>query len=207
MSLLTVFDMDGVFTREKSSWRALHRTFGIDNSDLVRKYVEGKITDVQFLDEDIIRWRKAGITKNDIRTACDNIPLTPGASECVNFFNQRGITAIISGGIDMLAHRIAKLGIAYVFANGIVFSGEIPQRGIVRVPLREKERGLLELMNTLGVEKEDVVVIGDTMYDNGMFSLAGTAIAFNAHDGIVDAADFVVDGQDMRELIVIGTQI
>lgn len=207
MPLLTVFDMDGVFTREKSSWHTLHRTFGIDNSDLVQKYVEGKITDAQFLDEDILRWREAGITKHAIHTACENIPLTHGASECVQFFNQRGITAIISGGIDILAHRIAQLGIAHVFANGILFQGEIPHRGIVRVPLREKERVLLHLMNQLAVESDDVVVIGDTMYDRGMFSLAGTSIAFNAHDDIVAAADFVVEGRDMRELVAVGAQL
>ena len=107
--MLTVFDMDGIFTKEKSSWRIIHNEFGIDNSDLVKLYIDGKITDEHFFNEDIRRWRDQGVKKSDIIRTLEKTPLTYGTQKCIEFFKTIGKTAIISCGIDILAKRIAKL--------------------------------------------------------------------------------------------------
>ncbi|HHF56347.1 MAG TPA: HAD family hydrolase [Thermoplasmatales archaeon] len=201
--MLTVFDMDGVFIEERSSWKLIHKKFGIDNSDLVKKYLDNEIDDEEFINEDIKRWREKGVRKKDIIRILQHVPLTKGAENCVKFFSKIGKTAIISGGIDILARRIAEYGIDYVFANGIEFRGEMPWKGILRVPIKRKDVILKNLMKKLDVKAKDVIVVGDTKYDLGMFQNAGIKIAFNARDDLSKHADFVIKEPDLNELIKI----
>ncbi|HHO57278.1 MAG TPA: HAD family hydrolase [Thermoplasmatales archaeon] len=203
--MLTVFDMDGVLIEERSSWRLLHRVFGTDNSNVVKKYREGKIDDLQFLNEDIRIWRERGVRERDIKTALEDVPLTSGIRECMDFFGSRGRVAIISGGIDTLAERIARYGVDYVFANGIEYRNGIPWKRILRVPIRNKESILKKLMEEMKLKKEDIVVVGDNVHDAGMMDMAGVAIAFNPKEGsgIEKHADFVVKRRDLKELIKI----
>lgn len=199
--MLIVFDMDGVFIEEKSSWKLIHKAYGIDNSDIVKLYKEGKITDKKFLDMDIKRWREKGIRKKHIEELLNKVPLMKGTKECINYLKRKGKLAIISGGIDILANRVAKYGIDFVFANGIEFKGEVPWRGILRVPIKEKDKILKKLLMKLGVKREEVFVIGDTKYDLCMFKIAGKSIAFNPSESIAKYADFVIENKDLKELI------
>ena len=201
--MLIVFDMDGIFIEERSSWKIIHKKFGIDNSDLVQRYIEGEMEDKEFLDRDIKRWRERGIKREDIVRIFHEIPLTDGTEKCLQFFKERVHTAIISGGIDLLANRIASFGIEHVFANGIEFREEMPWRGILRVPIKRKDIILRDLIKKLNLERKDVIVVGDTKYDLGMFKIAGNSIAFNAKEDIIKHADFVVKKRDLREIIKI----
>jgi len=193
--------MDGIFIEERSSWRIIHKKFGIDNRDIIEKYRMGKIDDKGFLDEDIKRWRESGIKKKSIVKTLYETPLMKGTMECIKFFRKIGKTAIISGGIDILAKRIAKFGIDYVFANGIKFKNDVPWKGILRVPIKNKDIILKKLIDKLSLKKDDIVVIGDTKYDICMFKLANICIAFNPSDEIEEHADYVIKKKDLRELI------
>ncbi|OYT58658.1 hypothetical protein B6U81_07530 [Thermoplasmatales archaeon ex4484_30] len=199
--MLIVFDMDGVFIEEKSSWKLIHKTYGIDNSDIVMEYKMGKIDDEEFLNKDIARWREKGVKKQDIEQIFKNVPLTKGTEECIKFLKEEGQIAIISGGIDILARRIAGFGIDYTFANGIMFKKNVPWKGIIRVPIKEKEKILKNLMKELELKKGEVVVIGDTKYDIGMFKMAGRSIAFNPSPGVEKYADIVIKERNLEELI------
>lgn len=201
--MLTVFDMDGVLIEERSSWRIINHKFNIDNSELVKKYRKGEINDRQFIDGDIKKWRENGIKRRDIMKVLKEVILTPGIKECMKFFGKKGDVAIISGGIDILAKRIARFGVKYVFANGIEFRKEIPWKGIYRVPIKKKEEVLKDLMQILDLKREDVVVVGDTKYDGEMMRMAGAGIAFNPDGEIERYADYVVKKRDLRELIKI----
>ncbi len=193
--------MDGVFIEERSSWKIIHEAFGIDNSDIVELYKKGLIDDKEFLDRDIEKWRNNGIKRKDIEKILYSVPLTNGAEKCIKFLRKIGSTAIISGGIDILAKRIAKFGIDYIFANGIKFKNDVPWEGILRVPLKEKNKILENLMIKLGKERDEVVVIGDTKYDLCMFEIAGTSIAFNPTKDVANKADYVIKKRDLNELI------
>ena len=59
------------------------------------------------------------------------------------------------------------------------------------------------LMKKIGVDKEEVIVIGDTKYDICMFEKAGTCIAFNAKGELIKHADIVIMEQDLNRLIKI----
>lgn len=201
--MLTVFDMDGVFIEERSSWKLIHKKYGIKNDDIVEAYKRGEIDDEEFLNRDIERWRERGIKREDIEKIFNSVELTPGCKECIEYFNEIGEVAIISGGIDILAKRIANFGIKHVFANGIIYKENLPWRAILNVPLMKKGKILEDLIEKLGIEKEKVIVIGDTKYDIDMFKRAGIKIAFNPRDEIKNFADFVIEKRDLKELIKI----
>ena len=50
---VVVFDCDGVLVDSVSSWKTLHDHFGTDNSDNLKRFIEGEITDTEFMALDI----------------------------------------------------------------------------------------------------------------------------------------------------------
>ncbi|MCI4360921.1 MAG: HAD-IB family phosphatase, partial [Thermoplasmata archaeon] len=122
MIRFVAFDMDGTLVDVVSSWAAVHDHFGESNSESVRLFMTDQIDDAEFLRRDIeIWWRHAPhITVMELEAILAPVPLMPGAKELFRALHARGIrTAIISGGIDLLAKRVGReLGIDYVLANG-----------------------------------------------------------------------------------------
>ncbi len=199
---LIVFDMDGVLIEERSSWKIIHKAFTIDNSDLFKKFHDGKLTDKEFLDMEIDRFRQHGLTRRGIEHALNKAKYMKGLKECIEFVKKKGKAAIISGGVRCLADNIANYGIDYVFANAIEFYDSVPQKGILVVPFRNKGIVLHSLMKKLDLDRDDVIAVGDSKYDTSMFDFSGLSIAFNPSDEIVkEKADIVVDKRDLRELI------
>ena len=57
MPRCVAFDCDGVLTQGVSSWKTLHEHFGTTSGDLYQAYLDGQISDEEFLEEDIRRWK------------------------------------------------------------------------------------------------------------------------------------------------------
>ena len=55
---LVVFDMDGTLLRERSCWEYIHRHFGVDNTEMLKLYMEHKISDQEFAESDIKLWKE-----------------------------------------------------------------------------------------------------------------------------------------------------
>jgi len=198
---LIVFDMDGVLIEERSSWRIIHKTFKIDNSDILKELHEGKISEEEFLNKEIEKMRIHGLTKKQIMEALDKVKYMKGLENCLDFVKEWK-SAIISGGMKCIANRIAKHGIDFVYANEIIFKDEIPWKGRLNVPFYNKKEILKRFLN--GIEVDSIIVVGDSKYDVGMFELSDVAIAFNPNDEVVEEkADFVVKSKDMNDLIKI----
>ena len=53
---LVVFDMDGTLVDVVSSWAEIHRYFGENNDDGLRKFMRGEIDDEEFIRRDIRIW-------------------------------------------------------------------------------------------------------------------------------------------------------
>ena len=110
---LIIFDLDGVLADTVSSWVWLHDHFGVNNDASYYEYMAGKIDDAEFMRRDIALWlgkqKKLHIT--DIEQILDKIPIMPGFTETMAILDFLNITAaIVSGGLNHLAHRIAKIG-------------------------------------------------------------------------------------------------
>ncbi len=203
---LAVFDMDGVLTEYFSSWVRVHEHFGTDNDESLRAYIAGEIDDLEFMRRDIALWmeKKEGLAEEHLKEILDTVPIRDGAKELMEWLHNRGVkTAIISGGIDILAERIGReLGMDYIFANGLEFdeSGKITGNGILRVVLKDKGVVLGRLMEELGVEKKDCAAVGDSNIDATMFRECALSIAFNPKDEAAEAkrhADYVVHAKSL----------
>jgi len=198
---LVAFDMDGVLVEMKSSWRYIHECFGTDNSETRRAYLNGEISSQEYMDKDIAMWKSIGKTVHDIEAVFENVPVMKGAHECMHALKAEGIeTAIVSGGLGILARRIAEeMGMDYVIANEI---NENMEKGILNVSPKNKGIPLKNLARKLRVEKEEIVSVGNSKYDVKMFKVSGMGIAFNPCDDIVVAdADVVIKEKDLSLIL------
>jgi phosphoserine phosphatase len=200
---LIVFDMDGVLVDIQSSWSYIHEHFGTNNKDTVEAYIQGEIGDNEFIKNDLFLWRSNNISFFDIKKIFDGIPLMTGARITIEEFKKHGIiTAILSGGIDILARRIAEeTGIEVVLANSI--SKEMKEC-VIHVSPKGKDRALMELANSLNIQRRNIVSVGNSHYDVKMFQASGMGIAFNPSDTKVEKyADAVIKEKDLKKVIPI----
>ncbi|HID71770.1 MAG TPA: haloacid dehalogenase, partial [Thermoplasmata archaeon] len=120
---LVAFDLDGVLTDHISSWMWVHQHFNVDNEEGYRLFQEKKIDDLVFMRKDISLWlkKKPDLKEYEVEEILNKVPITKGSKETFEVLKMNGIkTAIISGGIDLLAKRVgAYVGADFVFANAL----------------------------------------------------------------------------------------
>jgi phosphoserine phosphatase len=200
--------MDGTLVDVASSWAAIHHHFQDHNADGLRDFLAGKIDDHEFIRTDVRIWQKHApdLTIDDLEGILDRVPLMPGAATLIAGLKARGAqTAIVSGGIDLLAHRIAReLGIDLALANGFRVSadGRLTGEGIVRVPINGKEGVLAGLQHQLGIRVEETASVGNSEIDVGMFHRSRVGVAFLPDDDLVrKGATHIVTEKDLGRVL------
>ena len=206
---LVVFDMDGTLLEPRSCWAYIHDYFGTDNSDMLKMYIERKISDQDFVKADFKLWQDStedNVNQKYINKILDNIEPIKGAKELVENLHSYNIrTAIISGGIQYLADKWAqKWNIERALANELFddengkLSAKINVRGNTKGPVMEK------LMSEMNVEKSQVISVGDTVVDLPLFKRSGYSIAVNTEDSrVVESTDYHHKETDLAKLIPI----
>ena len=204
-----VFDMDGTLLEPRSCWAYIHDYFGTDNSDMLKMYIERKISDQDFVKADFKLWQnstKDNVNQEYLNKILDNIEPIKGAKELVENLHSYNIrTAIISGGIQYLADKWAqKWNIERALANELFddengkLRAKINVRGNTKGPVMEK------LMNEMNVEKSQVISVGDTVVDLPLFERSGYSIAVNTEDSrVIENADYHHKETDLAKLIPI----
>jgi phosphoserine phosphatase len=205
---LVALDMDGTLVDVASSWRVVHDHFGDHNDEGLRRFLANEIDDEEFIRMDIrVWWRHApNLTVFDLERILATVPLMPGATELVRGLHARGArTAIVSGGLDLLARRIAReLSIDIALANGVRVDadGRLTGEGIVRVPIHGKEGILAMLQEQLGVRPEETAAVGNSEIDVGLFRRSRVGIAFLPEDEDVrKAATSVVTERNLVRVL------
>jgi phosphoserine phosphatase len=191
---LVALDMDGTLVDVASSWRVVHDHFGDHNDEGLRLFLQDRIDDHEFIRMDIRVWWKHApeLTVGDLEAILAKVPLMPGARELVKGLHARGArTAIVSGGLDLLARRVGQeLGIDVVLANGVRVTpeGRLTGEGIVRVPIHDKEGVLAALQAQLGVSPAETAGVGNSEIDIGLFRRSRVGVAFLPEDEAVRRA-------------------
>jgi len=204
--------MDGVLTDTGSSWRHIHRYFGVSNDESVDLYLRGKIDDYEFIRRDVYLWREDGrlIKRDKLEEILSDVPLMSGADKLIEKLREYNIkTAIVSAGLDILANKVAgKLGIDYVYANGIKIDseGRLTGEGIVNVRLMYKDQVVDRISRELGIGFNEMIGIGNSCFDIPMLQKCGIGIAFNPEDKCIEkTADIIIREKNLESLISILT--
>jgi phosphoserine phosphatase len=205
---LVALDMDGTLVDVASSWAAIHHHFADHNADGLRDFLAGRIDDHEFIRTDVRIWHRHApdLRIEDLEAILNEVPLMPGAETLIRGLRSRGVrTAIVSGGIDLLAHRIAReLGIDLALANGfrLTEDGRLTGEGIVRVPINGKEGVLAGLQHQLGVSVAETASVGNSEIDVGMFRRSRVGVAFLPEDEPVrQGATHVVVEKDLARVL------
>ena len=109
---LAVFDMDGTLLKPRSCRAYIHDHFGTDNSEMLKQYIERKISDNDFVKADLKLWQdttEKNVNEEYINSIMDEIKPMKGAGKLIKTLHSNSIkTVIISGGIQYLANKWAK---------------------------------------------------------------------------------------------------
>lgn len=208
MLKLVAFDMDGTLVDVSSSFAVVHEHFGERNDEGLRRFLANEIDDEEFLRSDIRIWRRHApdLTVDELERILASAPLMPGARAVIDGLRHRGVlTAIVSGGIDLLARRVAReLKIDVALANGfrVDSSGRLTGEGIVRVPIHGKEQVLAQLQAQFGIEPGQTASVGNSEIDVGLFRRSRLGIAFRPEDDAVrKGADRIVPDGDLGPVL------
>ncbi len=204
---LVAFDMDGTLVDVESSWAEVHHHFRSSNEAALQAFLHDEIDDMEFARRDIALWRQSepGISLRHLERILAKVPLMPGAKELLSALKRRGVvTAIVSGGIDVLAHRLGReLGFDVVLANGFVTGqdGRI-LRPRIRVPIKGKEGVLRRLQQDLGIPPGSTASVGNSEIDVGLFRASRVGVAFCPEDAPVrQGASHVVEERDLMQVL------
>ena len=207
---LILFDMDGVLADVNSSWQYVHQQFNSSNEVSVKAYMDGAISDLEFIRRDVNLWKTNGklILASQLEEILSEIPMMPGARMLFSNLEEKKIsTVIVSAGLDILAYRIARLlSIPYVYANGLSIDehDRLSGEGILRVKLMYKDEAVQNIAQKLSIPADEMIAVGNSCFDIPMLSQCGLGIAFNPSDDCIrEYADEVIEGKDLRSLLPI----
>ena len=180
-----IFDCDGVLVDSVSSWKTLHDYFGTDNSLNLKRFINGELTDVEFMSLDISMWKdkQDPIHRDVLFRAYSGVKLMEGARELVAELKDKGVfVAIVSAGVDIFVSSIASmLKVDDWIANGFKFNDDetLSDEGVCRLHATKKDVVIRKLMTMHNFSPEDCVSIGDSEMDLSMIVDGSRFIGFN----------------------------
>lgn len=133
-----------------------------------------------------------------------NLPLMPGAKQCLQAFKSANYKAVcFSGGFHIATDHFAKiLGLDGSFANILhhkngILTGEV---GGEMMFSDSKGKMLQTLQHLLDIAPSETIVVGDGANDLSLFSYADTRVAFCAKEVLKKEANIIIETKDLTEL-------
>ncbi len=127
----------------------------------------------------------------------ERVRLNPGAEKMLRRAKISGLkTMVISGGFTFFTDRIqAKLGFDYAAANTLEIANERLTGKVVGEILgrQGKAQVLKQIREKLGIQREQIIAIGDGANDLDMMAEAGVSIAYHAKPIVKDHATYSID--------------
>lgn len=210
MHRLAAFDMDGTLIQDRLVF-ALADRFGL--SDKVSKIQSGGMAGYE--QTRAIAALFAGLTRKDLESAIESIPLTKNCERTIETLRERDYKiGIISDSYTVSAGFVSdKLRLDFVAANELeIASGRITGR--VEMPLGWEKIGcfckisvckryhLEKFADQFGVSIENTLAVGDTRSDICMIKRAGVGVAFMPKDqDIVKSSDKIVKESDLLKVL------
>ncbi len=202
---LVVFDVDGTLTQHSSVWWRLHELFGTTKKGRLYfdQYFAGEINYEQWADYDAALWTGESVSK--VMEIVSATKLVTGVLETVTTLSEHGIkTAILSGGLDIMADDIARrAGIEYVLTNKLGINDDVLTGTVENIiGWADKAEHIHTILNHFGMTLEETAFVGDGRNDMSVLSVVGLSIAFNPEDQeVADTAQVVIRENDLRAIL------
>ena len=135
----------------------------------------------------------------------ERVKLMPGARTLVRTMRAHGaFTLLVSGGFTRFAEPVAKaIGFNAVASNRLVVEGE-RLSGTVEKPIfgaEGKKQAMLAAAAERGIDRGDLLAVGDGANDIPMLEAAGLGIAYRAKPAVAAAADARIEANDLTALL------
>jgi phosphoserine phosphatase len=209
------FDVDGVITEERSSWRVVHRALGVleEAERFKRAFEEGRISYEEWMRLDTELWIKASggrLHRRDLERILSGVRIREGVEDLIVWLHKVSVkVAFISCGVEILVNRVARRLGADMWISprlrfdkrGYLLPGGIP------IPSPKGPRGkgwaAKRIAWQLGVSLERTAFVGDDYSDLDAFRVVRYPIAFRPKDPRVEreAACTVESVGELREVL------
>ena len=173
-------------------------------ADITERAMQGKLDFKAALRERVALL--SGLEEDAIaRCLAERVVPNPGAATLVRTMRVGGASALlVSGGFLSFAEPVGKLiGFDWVRANRLLFDGT-QLSGAVEDPIvdaQAKLDALVEVRGELGLDRDQVLAIGDGANDRLMIEEAGLGVAYRAKPMLVEAADSKIDHHGLDALL------
>lgn len=180
---LVVFDMDSTLIQaEVIDELAKEAGAGEQVAAITEAAMRGEIDFDQSLRQRVGTLR--GLPESVLQKVADRLVLTEGAEVLMTNLKAFGYkTAVLSGGFTYFGrHLQQKLGLDYVYANELeIVDGKLTGSVVGTIVNGQRKAELLEqIAEEEGINRRQVIAVGDGANDLPMLSRAGLGIAFHA---------------------------
>ncbi len=202
---LFVADMDSTII-EQECLDELAKVVGMGDhvAEVTRQAMNGEIAYDEALHSRVALLR--GLSIDAIEdTWQQRITFTSGARELIATLRASGcFCALISGGFTEFTSRVASvLGFNEHFANVLLLEGNTLS-GKVKLPVLDKGvkvKILNQLVETLGINVDATMAVGDGANDLDMINAAGLGVAFRAKPVVAKQSDVKINHSDLSALL------
>ena len=173
-------------------------------ADITERAMQGKLDFKSALRQRVALL--SGLDEDAIRQCLvERVVPNPGAATLVRTMRIGGATTLlVSGGFVSFAGPISKMiGFNRYRANRLLFDGR-QLSGEVEDPIVDaeaKKAALLETREELGLDRDDVLAIGDGANDRVMIEEAGLGVAYRAKPALAEVADARLDHHGLDALL------
>ncbi|NPA50976.1 MAG: phosphoserine phosphatase SerB [Epsilonproteobacteria bacterium] len=207
---LAVFDFDStLMDGETIDFLAAELGLEEEVAHITKKAMEGELDFFKSLVARVALLEGLPVVRVD--EICRSLPLVEGAKETVGALKEMGFKVVcFSGGFRNATAPISKyLGIDADFANYLhqedgILTGRV---GGEMMFGDSKGKMLVRLQRLLDIDSSKTLVVGDGANDLSMFSHAKYRVAFCAKEVLKEAANYVVDKKDLREVIKVANEV
>lgn len=174
-------------------------------SDITERAMRGELDFEEALDERVSML--TGVTTDDIQTCFDQrVELSPGSVDLIKAMNQRGMTALVSGGFTVFTDKVSEqVGFQFSHANTLLFEGDKLSGKVGRpiVTSSTKLEVLTKLLAERDLDFSDAIAVGDGANDAPMVKAAGLGVAYKAKPALKEVADASLDHSDLTAILAL----
>ena len=167
------FDMDGTLIKE-NSWDLIYKSIGLETSPYLKDYLEGKIPYRKLVELDIGYWKINGrdVKRSMIEQLAKKVSIKEDARIITNRLKKHGVKLVmVTAGLYEFADYVGReLGFDRIYANKFLYDKNgLIMDAIIEVEPLHKYKLIEKYLNENGLEANNAISVGDTLYDESMF--------------------------------------